>query len=213
MLAFEIGWRGELARAGLEYDLALYWNVVDDLIALTAVNPVAAAEAYDLPSQSYLLGRSVFRNDPITYTARGAELGFKWSVLNGLDLRLSTAVQNIASNTTGVCGPCSQAPMVKVFGGIWYRTPVNLDLTFDAAYTSSTTWVEREPAAEDPTRISNISNALAGYLVINARVGFRLLNDKLTFAVIGSQLGPAHAEHPFGNQVNRRVFATISVTP
>ncbi len=213
MLAFEVGWRGELARLGLEYDLALYWNVVDSLIALTAVNPVSADQAYDPTSQSYLLGRSVFQNDPVTYTARGGELGFKWSIITGLDLRLSTAIQNIASNTTAVCGPCSQAPTVKVFGGIWYQTPVNLDFSIDAAYTSSTTWVEREPAAEDPTRISNVSNALGGYAVINARIGYRLLKDRVTVAVVGSQLGPTHAEHPFGNLVNRRVFATISVTP
>jgi iron complex outermembrane receptor protein len=213
MLAFEVGWRGELARLGLEYDLALYWNVVDDLIALSAVNPVAASEAYDPFSQSYLLGRSTFTNDPVTYTARGGELGFKWSIINGLDLRLSTAIQSIASNTTGVCGPCSQAPTVKVFGGIWYQTPVNLDLSLDAAYTSSTTWVEREPAADDPTRISNVSNALGGYVVLNARVGYRLFQNRLTLAVVGSQLGPTHSEHPFGNLINRRVFATVTVTP
>ncbi|MBS1153226.1 MAG: btuB3, partial [Myxococcaceae bacterium] len=213
MLAFEVGWRGELARLGLEYDLALYWNVVDDLIALTAVNPVPADQAYDPFTQSYLLGRSNFQNDPVTYTARGGELGFKWSILNGLDLRLSTAIQNIASNTAGVCGPCSQAPTVKVFGGIWYQTPVNLDLSVDAAYTSSTIWVEREPAAEDPTRISNVSNALGGYVVVNARVGYRLFKDRLTVAVVGSQLGPTHAEHPFGNLISRRVFATVTVTP
>ena len=213
MLAFEIGWRGELARLGLEYDLALYWNVVDDLIALSAVNPVPAAEAYDAFSQSFVLGRSVFFNDPVTYTARGGELGFKWSIISGLDLRLSTAIQNIASNSATVCGACSQAPTVKVFGGIWYQTPVNLDLSVDAAYTSSTTWVEREPAAEDPTRISNVSNALPGYVVLNARVAYRLFKDRLTLAVVGSQLGPTHAEHPFGNLVNRRVVATVSVTP
>ena len=224
MLAFEVGWRGELARLGLEYDLALYWNVVDDLIALTAVNTVPAEQAYDPISQSYLLGQSVFRNDPVTYTARGGELGFKWSIINGLDLRLSTAIQNIASSTTGVCGPCSQAPTVKVFGGVWYQIPLtgstrlgtsttNLELSVDASYTSSTTWVEREPSAQDPTQISNVSNALGGYVVLNARVGYRLLKDRLTIAVVGSQLGPSHAEHPFGNLVNRRVFATITVTP
>jgi len=215
MLAFEIGWRGELARAGLEYDLALYWNVVDDLIVLSAVNPVPAAQAYDPFSQSYLLGRSAFQNDPVTYTARGGELGVKWSIINGLDLRLSTAIQDVASggNALVACGPCSQAPTVKVFGGVRYQTPVNLDLSLDAASTSSTTWIESEPSAADPTQISGVPNALGEYVVINARVGYRLFKDRLTLAVVGSQLGPTHAEHPFGNLVNRRVYATVTVTP
>src|SRR5256885_10532754 len=39
---FRSGWRGELAKLGLEYDLALYWNIVSDLITLTAVNPLTA---------------------------------------------------------------------------------------------------------------------------------------------------------------------------
>ena len=37
--------------------------------------------------------------------------------------------------------------------------------------------------------------------MINARVAYRLFNDKVTVAVVGSQLGPNHQEHPFGNSV------------
>jgi iron complex outermembrane receptor protein len=216
LLSFEVGWRGELARLGLEYDLALYWNTVSDLIALSAVNPVSADQAFDPRSQSYLLGRSLFYNDRATYTARGAELGLKWSIVDGLDVRLSTALQDISSsglNPGEGCGPCTQAPALKLFAGVSYRTPLNLDLSLDAAYVSSTTWIEREPAPEDPTRISNVSNALPDSVVINARAGYRLLKDKVTVALVGSQLGPTHAEHPFGNLVNRRVFATLTVVP
>lgn len=217
LLAFEVGWRGELAKLGLEYDLALYWNVVSDLIALSAVNPVPVDEAYDARSQSYLLGRSLFFNDQATYTARGGELGVKWSIVDGLDVRVSTALQNITSNVPSTpstpCGPCTEAPTLKLFGGVLYRTPVNLDLSVDVAYVSSTTWIEREPSAQDPTQIVNLSNPLGAYVVINARAGYRLFKDKLTVAVVGSQLGPTHPEHPFGNLVNRRVFATVTVTP
>jgi iron complex outermembrane receptor protein len=39
------------------------------------------------------------------------------------------------------------------------------------------------------------------------------LNDHLTVAVVGSQLGADHQEHPFGNTINRRVFAQITVQP
>ncbi len=217
LLAFELGYRGELAKIGLEYDLSLYWNVVSDLIALSAVVPGRADQAYDAQSRSYLLGTSTFVNEKATYTARGGELGLKWSIIDGLDVRVSTAIQNIATDDTSPrappCGPCTQAPTVKLFGGVTYRTPVNLDLSVDLGYVSATTWIEREPSPQDPTQILNLSNPLGDYVVINARVGYRFFKDRLNVAVVGSQLGPAHAEHPFGNLVSRRVFATFTVTP
>lgn len=214
LISFELGYRGELAEQALSWELAGYWNIVSDLVVLSAVNRLPADEAWDAPSASFLLGRSLFVNDPTTYTARGAELGLSWAPLRGLDLRVSAGLQQIVPNTpVAVCGPCSQAPAVKLNGGFTYRTPVRLDLSADVSYTSATVWVEREPSAADPTQIVNTQNALGGYLVVNARVGYRLLDDRLSVAVVGSQLGPNHQEHPFGNDVNRRIFAQITVRP
>ena len=145
---------------------------------------------------------------------RGAEIGLTWNVTRGLDVRASAAFQSIVANSgAAVCGPCTQAPTVKVNGGFVYRTPVNLDLSADVSYVTGTTWVEREPSPSDPTQILNVRNALPGFAVINARVAYRLLNDRVTFAVVGQQLGPNHQEHPFGNDVNRRVFAQLTVQP
>lgn len=214
LISFEIGYRGEVPQWGLTIDIAGYWNIVNDLIVLSAVNPVPPGEAFDASSQSFLLGRSLFSNDPQTYTARGGELGLTWNAINGLDLRASTAVQSIVANSSvAVCGPCTQAPTVKVNAGFVYRSPVNIDVSADFSFVSGTIWIEREPSAADPTQISNLQNPLAAYTVVNARVAYRLLNDRVTVAVVGSQLGPNHQEHPFGNDVNRRIFATLSVKP
>lgn len=214
LLSFELGWRGELAKLGLEYDLAGYYNVVSNLITLSAVQPLPAGELYDSRSSSFLLGRSLFINDPQTYTAVGGELGATWSVLSGLDVRASASLQSVsASDKTGPCGPCTQAPAFKLYAGAQYRTPVGLDLGVDVAYTSSTVWVEREPDTADPTKISNTSYPLADYTVLNARVAYRLFKDRVTIGVVGTQLAAQHAEHPFGNQIDRRVFATLKVVP
>ena len=216
LISFEVGYRGELPRLGLTVDLAGYWNIVNDLIVLGAVNPVDPATAFDTKSQSFLLGRSFFQNDAQTYHARGAELGVTWNATKGLDLRLSTALQSLVADKPPagfVCGPCTQSPALKLNGGFIYRTPVNLDLSADVSFVTGSTWVEREPSASDPTQIANLQNPLPAYAVINARVAYRLFNDKLTVAVVGSQLGPNHQEHPFGNYVNRRVFAQITVQP
>ncbi|MDP2273763.1 MAG: TonB-dependent receptor [Archangium sp.] len=214
LISFEVGYRGELPQLGITVDLAGYWNIVNDLIVLSAVNPVNPADAFDEPSQSFLLGRSLFTNDAQEYTARGAELGVTWNATKGLDVRASAAFQSVVANgRVSVCGPCTQAPAVKVNAGFIYRTPVNLDLSADLSFVTSTIWVEREPSPQDPTQITNPQNPLAAYTVINARVGYRLFNDKVTVAVVGSQLGPSHQEHPFGNNVNRRVFAQLTVQP
>jgi iron complex outermembrane recepter protein len=214
LISFELGYRGEAARLGLSWDVAAYWNIVNDLVVLSAVTPVTAGGAFDGASSSYLLGRSLFVNDPQIYTARGVELGLTWNATTGLDLRLSGALQQVVANTdVPVCGPCTQAPAVKFNAGVVYRTPVNLDLSADLSFVSATTWVEREPSAADPTQIANLQNPLGAYAVINARVAYRFFGDRLTVAVVGSQLGANHREHPFGNDVNRRVFAQLTVQP
>jgi iron complex outermembrane receptor protein len=118
-----------------------------------------------------------------------------------------------AEGEQGLCGPCSQAPQLKLYGGITYRTREALEFGVDAAYTSATTWVEREPAANDPTRIEPLANPLAAYTILNARVGYTPVKDKVSVALVGSNLGPAHSEHPFGNRIERRVLALLTVTP
>ncbi len=214
LLSFELGYRGEAARLGLSWDVAGYLNFVRNLIVLSAVQTLTAGQAFDPASQTFLLGRSTFVNDPTSYRALGAELGLTWNATKGLDLRASTAVQSVqAVESVPVCGACTQAPTVKANFGIIYKTPVNFDLSADVSYVTGTTWVEREPSPADPTQILNVSNTLPGFAVINARVAYRLLNDRLTFAVVGQQLGPAHQEHPFGNDINRRVFGQITVQP
>jgi outer membrane receptor for ferrienterochelin and colicin len=214
LLSFELGYRGEAARLGLSWDLALYWNVVSDLVVLSAVSPLPAGQAWDARSGTFLLGRSTFINDPASYTARGAEAGATWNATRGLDVRASAALQHIApQQALAVCGPCSQAPVVKLNAGFSYRTPVQLDLSADLSYVSGTTWVEREPSPSNPAQVVNLENALTGYTSINARIAYRLLGDRVSVAVVGSQLGPSHQEHPFGNSMTRRVFAILKVTP
>ena len=50
LISFELGYRGELPRLGLTVDLTGYWNIVSDLIVLSAVHPVSPES--DQPSRS-----------------------------------------------------------------------------------------------------------------------------------------------------------------
>ncbi|WNG39848.1 TonB-dependent receptor [Archangium violaceum] len=214
MVALELGYRGEAPTLGMDWDVALYQNTVSDLIHLSAVRPLPPGESWDAASGTYLLGRSVFQNEAAVYTARGAEAGVTLAPVDGLGIKASAAFQRVsAEGEEGLCGPCSQAPQFKLYGGITYRTRQALELGVDAAWTSATTWVEREPESEDPTRIEPLANALPAYAIINARVGYTPVKDKVSVALVGSNLGPAHSQHPFGNRIERRVLAILTVTP
>lgn len=214
LTAFELGWRGESPELGIDWDLALYQNTVRDLIGLSAVQRLPAGESYDAASGSYLLGRSFFQNENAVYTARGAEAGLNMAPVDGLGVKLSAAFQKVTSDgEEPQCGPCSQAPQLKLYGGVTYRTKADLEFGVDATFTSSSAWIEREPDAADPTRILTLSNPLAAYTVVNARVGYEAVKDTVDVALVGSHLGGAHFQHPFGNRIERRVYATLTVTP
>ncbi|HVG60381.1 MAG TPA: TonB-dependent receptor [Hyalangium sp.] len=215
MVAYELGYRGEAPRLGIDWDVALYQNTVKNLIALSPVQRLPAGDSFDPESGTFVVGRSFFRNEPATYTSRGVELGVSLAPVDGLGVKISTAFQKVTAEgeVDELCGPCSQAPEIKLFGGLTYRTRSDLEFSVDAAYTSGTVWIEREPSAADPTRIEFLSNGLPAYTVLNARVGYEILKDKLTVAVVGSNLAGTHAQHPFGNRIERRVFASMTVIP
>ncbi|HYO68447.1 MAG TPA: TonB-dependent receptor [Archangium sp.] len=214
MVALELGYRGEAPDLGMDWDVALYQHTVSNLIHLAAVRPLPAGESWDAETGTYLLGRSLFENEAAVYTARGAEAGVTLAPVDGLGIKASAAFQQVTSDGgERLCGPCSQAPQVKLFGSITYRTRQALEFGVDAAWTSSTTWVEREPSSKDPTVIEPLANTLPAYTIINARVGYTPVKDRVSVALVGSNLGPAHAQHPFGNRIERRVLALLTVTP
>nr|WP_044889798.1 TonB-dependent receptor [Myxococcus hansupus] len=215
LTAFELGWRGEFPELGIDLDVAAYQNTVRDLIGLSAVRRLPPGQSYDPGTGSFLLGTSSFVNEDAIYTARGAEAGITLAPVDGLGLKVSASLQDITSDRESAdeCGPCNQAPQFRLYGGLTYRSRADLEFGVDAAYTSASTWIEREPAAADPTRIDLVSNPLRAYTVVNARVGYTAVKDTVTVALVGSHLGGAHSQHPFGNRIERRVYATLTVTP
>ena len=44
-------------------------------------------------------------------------------------------------------------------------------------------------------------------------MGYEVIKDRFTVAVVGSNLAAAHTQHPLGNRIERRVYATVTVTP
>ena len=214
VFALELGYRGEVGI--LEWDLALYRNQVNDLIVLSPVTSLPISQSYDPVSHEYLYGLSQFQNDPPVYTALGAEVGLKVSPLDGLGFRGSFAAERITASDIPAdlaasfqCVPCADVPEIKAYVGASYRTPFRVDLNADASWVSSTTWIERQPAEEDPSQVAFVGNPLGAYEVVNARVAYHILDNHLEVAVVGTNLGQPHQEHPFGNLIDSRVMITL----
>ncbi|MCI0668861.1 MAG: TonB-dependent receptor [Myxococcaceae bacterium] len=214
LTAFEIGYRGENARLGVDWDVTVYNHAVKDLIGLSPMSRLPAEDTFDELTQTYLLGQSFFQNEPSRYNANGLELSASAAPVDGLGIKLSGALQRISSNGEAAdCGPCLQAPTAKVYGSITYRTPARVSFGVEGGYTSATEWIEREPSSSDPTAVVNQHNALPAYSVFHARVGFEPIADRLALELRGTHLGSPHQQHPFGNTLDRRVYLTVRITP
>ena len=73
------------------------------------------------------------------------------------------------------------------------------------------TWFEKsfDPAA--PAGVVLSPYALPAYTLINGRVGYRIIRDKLEAGIaVYNLLGDDHQEHPFGSPIGRRVLFTAS---
>ena len=98
----------------------------------------------------------------------------------------------------------------KLNVGVQYRAPFGLDLSVDFHWVSSQLWVETIPDADTGASFGHFP--LRAYSVLNARVGYRLLDGRLQLGLVGTNLvDPQHREHPLGQRVDRRVLGTVNV--
>ena len=106
-------------------------------------------------------------------------------------------------------------PLHKVHLGVQLRTALGLDFGGDAHYVSEIDVPEREfdPATLNIERQSCKADA---YLLVNARVGYRALDDQLEMAFSAfNMLDPlldndGHREHCFGQPLGTRAYATLT---
>jgi iron complex outermembrane receptor protein len=97
-----------------------------------------------------------------------------------------------------------------VNAGAQYRAPFGLDLSVDFSWQSDQVWFEQ---LLDPARGIVFGRfPLRSYAILNARVGWRLFDDQLELAVVGTNLvDDGHREHPFGQPIDRRFMGFVTV--
>jgi len=187
--------------------------------------PANPAEAVEPKSGQYVAGYTGFQNEPGSYFGVGAELGGTWSPADGVDLGANYSYERMfacrVNSQPGCTGAVSAANQVSATLGntarhklnlnAAWRTRANVDLSVDLHHVSAVTWSEK---SFDVTREGGVAftpYTVPAYTLVNGRVGYRWVKDRLeTGVAFYNLLGDDHREHPFGNQIGRRVLFTVS---
>jgi outer membrane receptor protein involved in Fe transport len=92
-----------------------------------------------------------------------------------------------------------------------WRTRANFDFSMDLHVVSGVTWFEKSFDLTQTAGVLFTPYSIPAYTLLNGRVGYRWVKDKLeTGVAFYNLLGDNHREHPFGNEIGRRVLFTAS---
>lgn len=219
MLQGEVGYRGRIGER-FQPDIVAYVERVTNLItdgAFTQTSPGTAVDS----TGNYIIAGNGFQNESSKFYGFGIEAGGKFSPADGVDLALNYAFERLADCTSS-CNfdfttpsqtslTLGATPQHKVNFLASWRTKVGFDLEADVHFVSDATWFEKtfDPSVSGGVRFDKYY--LSPYALINGRVGYRFIKDKLEAGVAAyNLLDDGHREHPFGNQIGRRFLATIS---
>jgi outer membrane receptor protein involved in Fe transport len=224
MLQAELGFRGRVGS--FQPDVVIYAERVQNLITDGALRlPANPSEAVDPITGQYVVGYTGFQNEPGSYFGVGAELGGKWSPADGVDLGANYSYERMFACRVTAGGGCTEdisaanqasatlgnTARHKLNVSATWRTKADFDLAVDVHYVSAVTWFEK---SFDITREGGVlftPYLVPAYTLVNGRVGYRWVKDKLETGVAFYNLfGDEHREHPFGNRIGRRVLFTVS---
>jgi iron complex outermembrane receptor protein len=208
----------------LSLEANLFWTQARDLIQLSEITldtPPGMATPMGLTGDNTRInvGSGGFVNDPAPTYVYGAEIGARVSPIEGLDLFANYTLTLTAHDPAallsggGTLPPDQRTPIHKFNVGIQIRTRAGFDFEAFGHYASSQTWLEE--GFDTDRGIRYYAFTIPDYFVLNARVGYRMLGDRLELGVVGTNLTDTradvgHQEHPLGERLSLRIFGTAS---
>lgn len=220
LFSVELGYMNQMTEY-FSLELNGYYNFVIDPILLTQNrafrlwdfrNDTGLAR-YHPEFQAYPLGQLEFANEAEQFQQIGGELGVRIFPVQGLDVYANYAIHETShvGGPRGALTDDARTSAHMVNGGVQYRAPFGLDLSIDVSWQSSQVWYEQVVDTERGG-VSFQRFGLPSYTTLNARIGYRLFDDQLELAIIGTNLVDAgHREHPFGQPIDRRFLGTATV--
>jgi outer membrane receptor protein involved in Fe transport len=219
ILQAELGYKGRIGDQ-LTPEAVVYVERVRNLITDGALQPAPSGSS---SGGQTLLGSTGFQNEPNTFLGIGAELGLRYQPADGIDVSMNYSFEKISVCTSSctsdhLAANHSSATVAntaqhKLNVVATWRTRANFDLGVDAHYVSSVTWFEKSFDPSAPAGVVLAPYALPAYTLINARVGYRFIRDRLEGGVsVYNLLGDDHREHPFGSPIGRRILITAAAS-
>ncbi|MEZ4392556.1 MAG: TonB-dependent receptor [Polyangiales bacterium] len=192
-----------------QYELTGFYVRGTDLIELTNV-------IFDpLPGRSSAGGRIDvgsfhFANDPFATEVIGAEAAVRATPVEGLDLFANYTFAFTRHEQGAVANSDQRTPQHKLNVGAQLRTRFGLDAEVMGHYVSASRW--REQDFDASRGVVFVHYDLPDYFQLNARVGVRLLGDRLELGVTGTNLTDNRArQHPFGAPLGARVMGVATL--
>ncbi len=218
MTSFELGYTSEDIEIAT-FQAAAYANLVDDQILLASVRPFAIGDfasgeaSFRDDIGAYPVGVLQFQNERATYLQLGGEAGVRISPIEGLDLHASYAIHDTSPLHDDDLLEANRrldqrTSLHKINGGFQLRSSPGIDVAADIHFSSEQRWVEQVTDLRTGVRFEAFD--LPAYTLLNARIGYRMLDDRIDLGIVGTNLlGLAHRQHPFGQPIDTRVLLTL----
>jgi outer membrane receptor for ferrienterochelin and colicin len=224
ILTFELGYLNSQSDY-FTFDSAFFYNRVNNLIEISpaeavTLGDVAAQQLATAPGSTtglYPIFVNAFENQCQAYGVYGAELGLRTFPLEGLDVYANYTLMDVREDSSG-CSDAKRLLIVddartsahKVNAGVQVRTPIGIGGSIDFHYVSPQDWAEQVINTQRQ-RLEFQSFHLAAYTLLNARLGYRFMqNHAEVSAVAFNLLADKHREHPFGQMVDQRLMGFLS---
>jgi outer membrane receptor for ferrienterochelin and colicin len=207
-------------------DSAFFYNHANNLIELRPTVPITVGELSDPVLGSGLNSSTAtyplfvggsFENQCQRYNVFGAELGVRTFPIEGLDVYANYTFMKVNQDNS----ECTAAQLSvltndartsehKLNAGVQFRTKVGIDTAIDVHYVSPQDWAEQVSDVQKQ-QIVYQSFHLDAYTLLNARVGYRFLNNQADVSAVAfNLLDDQHREHPFGQLIDRRLMAFVT---
>lgn len=221
-ISLELGYRNQETELFVP-DAQVFYSRVANLIELAPIRGVTVGDASrglgrQNPNTGYFpLAFGGFANQCQAYTVVGTELGAKSSPTEGVDVYGNYTLMFVDQDESG-CTAAQRATISrdqrtsahKFNAGIQLRTRVGVDASLDFHVVSNQVWSE-QTSNSATQRIETARLPLAGYTLLNARVGYRFPDQHSEISLVTyNAVGLAHRQHPFGQLVDRSVFGSYA---
>jgi outer membrane receptor for ferrienterochelin and colicin len=219
--SFELGYQNQ-ASDYFSLEANVYYNWIKDAILFTDIEPFSLEDyaggnslaGFNSEAQAFPVSTLSFANERATYRQIGGELGVRVFPVEGLDVYVNYSLHDTSPTDKKKVEQAraneQQTSLHKVNGGVQYRSRIGLEGSIDVSWFSDQKWIEQVTDIERGVRWREYDQP--SFLMVSARLGYRLLADRLELGVVGTNLAFEDKRmHPLAQPIDTRVLGTAKV--